>query len=770
VDRKASTWVHARRRVARMQLSIRSRLLLLVLSVLLPAVASAAWLIAQTYTAERQANERALRDTTRALSLVVDRELNQRAAIARMLSLSPTLDDGPQIDIAPLLLFDQQARRAISGLAGWVQLSLPGRVLLDTRLPAGTVPPAGPPDPNGEALAEQPVTGPLRSAPAHDVPYAAIVQPVQRNGRTLLNVTVTILPEELQRIIDAQHLPADWVGAVLDGRGTVVARHPGGTAFAGSSATPDLKEQLAMRLDGRFNSVSLDGNRVVGYFSTSSQGWTYVTAMPAAQFSGRLPTAVLQVSLGALALLGVAVCGSLWVSRRIAAPVYSLKRAAARIQAGQPVERVATGIRECDEVARALAEAGETMQRARAELERQVSDAIERTRTAEQRVSQSQRVEALGRLTGGVAHDFNNLLGVISNSAYLIQRHATDRDLQMAVAATLRAVDVGSRLTQHLLRVAGRQPVRPQLIELGRFLPELQELMGMVLGKRVAVLITVAPGTRPVTVDSGELELALINLALNARDAMPNGGRIWLKACNAEAQNLAGLAPGAYVLITVADEGLGIAPELADRVFEPFFTTKATGKGTGLGLSQVHGFCLQAGGVARLASTPGLGTSVTMILPVATSDAHSTAPAAAGAPAQPTRPDSIAGARVLIVEDNEQLGEVTAALLDTYGCKVHHARNPGDALRALQAQADFDVVLSDVVMPGDMDGVRLARLLRSLRPTLPVVLISGFSTALADAGDFVVLHKPCSREDLLAALHQAIHGARPPARQRPAPP
>jgi CheY-like chemotaxis protein len=259
-----------------------------------------------------------------------------------------------------------------------------------------------------------------------------------------------------------------------------------------------------------------------------------------------------------------------------------------------------------------------------------------------------------------------------------------------------------------------------------------------------------------VTVDAGELELALINLALNARDAMPTGGRVWLNARNAEEPEVTGLMPRPYVFITLTDEGTGIGADLADRVFEPFFTTKPTGKGTGLGLSQVHGFCAQAGGMARLASTPGLGTSVTMVLPAADTDAM--APDLTQAAPQ----GSIAGARVLLVEDNEQLGQVTAALLHDHGCTVHHAHDPEEALRVLATQAEFDVMLTDVVMPGTMDGVHLARLLKGLRPNLPAVLISGYSAALAQASDFVVLHKPCSREDLLAALHQAIHGEMQP--------
>ncbi len=510
----------------------------------------------------------------------------------------------------------------------------------------------------------------------------------------------------------------------------------------------------------------------------AAAAWFIAGAYGPAHPAHGMPAAVLAAGV----LLAVAVGGVLWAARRIDAAVHTLLRAATRQQAGLPAQHTATGIVEFDAVAAALAAAGESIHRARADLEGHVADAIRHTRVSEQRASQNQRIEALGRLTGGVAHDVNNVLGVISNSAYLIQRQATGADVQVAVAATLRAVEVGSRLTQHLLRFAGRRPVRPERVALERFLVESQELVAMVLGPRITALVSVAPGTGPVRVDGGELELALINLALNARDAMPAGGRVWLKARNAQAQDVPGLgvsskcgsatlldphggrpasaglgAPVSYVLITFTDEGVGIAPQHIDRVFDPFFTTKAVGQGTGLGLSQVHGFCVQAGGTAYLTSTPGLGTTAVMVLPAATGE-----PGTARVAAEPAGTGSIAGTRVLLVEDNEELGAVTAALLYSYGCEVHHVRNPEEALSRLQVQDDFDVVLSDVVMPGDMDGVRFARQLHGLRPTLPVVLISGYSAALADAGDFVVLHKPCTREDMLAALHRAVHPVAPP--------
>jgi signal transduction histidine kinase len=470
-----------------------------------------------------------------------------------------------------------------------------------------------------------------------------------------------------------------------------------------------------------------------------------------------LPAEVLQVCAGALLLLGLTTVATVWVARSIGQSVISLKQVAVRMQAGLPVQRAATGLVECDAVVAALAEAARALQVEREKLERQGELAVQRTREAEQRSFHNQHVEALGRLTGGVAHDFNNLLGVISNSAHLIQRYADAPALHAPVAATLRAVDVGSQLTQSLLRIAGRQPVRPRALDLVRELPEMQELLQTVLGKRIAIAVAVAPQTLPVTADASEFELALVNLALNARDAMPDGGEVWLRAANARADDTLSLpnghAAGPWVTISFTDEGSGVDAAAACRAFDPFFTTKEFGKGTGLGLSQVRGFCTQAGGVATLTSTPGLGTTVSLLLPASAGDAVDSPPAATLAP--PAGGDLL-GKRLLLVEDNAELATVTASLLETYGCSVRHASSPEAALQMLRTEPQVDAVLSDIVMPGEMDGLALAHTLRRERPSLPVVLITGYSSAAASVGDFVVLRKPCPQDDLVRALRDAI--------------
>ncbi len=754
-----------RRRLFRtMPVSIRSRLLLLVLAWALPALAALLAVVHFTARSEEQVNERALRDLSRAMAMVVDRELDRRALVARALAgLRPWValhQPGEQDELA----FRAQARAAMDGLEGWVEVRDESGVVLDSRgnraapIRAATraTAAATPPAPNTTSrLVRTAGIGPLEFD-AGRMPYAAVSHPVTVDGTLVANVVVAIMPSELQRVIDAQGLPQGWVAAVLDARRGIVAHQPGGASMIGREFTPEVLERLAKGTEGAFESNSLDGGAVSGYFSTSPHGWTYVAAMPHAQFGGYLDGATPQIILGSLALLTLAILGALWVSRSIAGAVGSLEMMAGELETGQAVVKRDTGIRECDDVAAALASASSATRGARAELEQQVAQAVARTRDAEQQAARSERVAALGRLTGGVAHDVNNLLGVVSNSAHLVARHAdATPQLQAPVAAILRAVDAGSRLTQQLTRFAARRPLEPRSLDVGRAMPELKDLIGDIVGKRIEVQAHAQPDTASIVVDAAELELALVNLALNARDAMPDGGTLRLSARNATDDDTMGLAPGAYVALDVADEGHGFEAVIADRVFEPFVSTKPIGEGTGLGLAQVHGFCRQAGGAARLQSVPGRGTKITLLLP-----AGATAPALGAPPARPApAADALAALRIAVVEDNDAMGETTAALLRSYGADVVRLHDASAALEAVGREGSrFDVVLSDVMMPGPIDGVDLARALTARTPRIPVVLVSGYVRELDPDDEFAVLAKPTGEGELITALLEAASG------------
>ncbi len=381
----------------------------------------------------------------------------------------------------------------------------------------------------------------------------------------------------------------------------------------------------------------------------------------------------------------------------------------------------------------------------RLEAEAQARARIEET------LRQAQKLEAMGRLTGGVAHDFNNLLTIVSNNLYLLRRaeprHADDGRL----AAIERAVKAGTQLTRQLLSFSRRQPLRPEVIALPDRLPPIVELLRPALGGTVTVHSAVEPQVAPIEVDAAELELAMVNLALNARDAMPAGGTIRIEARNARPGEAEGVE-GPAVVVAMSDSGTGIAPELLERVFEPFFTTKPVGQGTGLGLSQVYGFCRRAGGTASVDSQPGRGTTVRLVFPAAR------AAATAAEATSPTAGDAFQGLRVLLVEDNPEVAAATQGVLASMGCVVT-SEGPEAALRRL-ARQDFDLLLTDVVMPG-MDGIELAARVRAAHPRLPVVLMSGYSHSLERAAGLglQVLPKPCSPETLADAVRAARRAA-----------
>ena len=378
----------------------------------------------------------------------------------------------------------------------------------------------------------------------------------------------------------------------------------------------------------------------------------------------------------------------------------------------------------------------------------ELSVAVARRTAAEKSVLEGQKLETLAQLTGGVAHDFNNLLAIVSSSLHVHRRlhpeHAEERHLQ----AVSRAVQSGTRLTRQLLSFSRKQALRPELIVLQTWLPGAEGLLRSTLGSRIAMEISVDEQACPICVDVAELELALINLALNAKHAMPGGGTLRISARNEGASE----DGTTMVVIAAQDTGVGIDPAVLPRVFEPFFTTRVNEAGSGLGLSQVHGFCAQAGGRARISSEPGQGTTVELVLPAEAPQQHPPAPPIVA------DPGTLAG-RVLLVEDNEDVAVSTAAILEAAGLAVAHQWSADAALAALHSGATLpDIVLSDIEMPGKLSGMDLAFRLRERWPKLPVVLITGYAKQLEEAvsGGLRVLPKPTAPQDLLRELRRAM--------------
>ena len=357
-------------------------------------------------------------------------------------------------------------------------------------------------------------------------------------------------------------------------------------------------------------------------------------------------------------------------------------------------------------------------------------------------LAESQKFDALGQLTGGVAHDFNNLLMIISGSLHILRKGAPDDSkFQRAILAIDTATRRGAALTGQLLSFARRQSVNPQPIRFGDRVEAIREVLHAGVGSAVRLAFEIERDLWPIRADVSELETGLLNLVINARDAMPDGGTVTIGAHNIVLNDP--LHSGEYVAITVADTGLGIPSDVVDKIFEPFFTTKPVGKGTGLGLSQVHGFAHQAGGTVKVASELGKGTTFTILLPRET----------ATAPVEALEPGPVRGSgTVLLVEDNPDVALVSIGLLEQLGYRVHRVADAESALREIETNG-VDFVFSDIVMPGKMDGLGLAHRLRQIRPNLPVLLATGYSEAAAGVrGDFPILRKPYEIHELSEAI------------------
>jgi PAS domain S-box-containing protein len=387
-------------------------------------------------------------------------------------------------------------------------------------------------------------------------------------------------------------------------------------------------------------------------------------------------------------------------------------------------------------------------------------DATERRDTQEQLVeareqlAMAQKMEAIGKLTGGIAHDFNNLLMIIGGSAQLFKR-LLDPKLPRAIEAIQSAAKRGETLTRQLLTFSRRQHLNPTVVDLNSSIKNMRTMIESSLRGNIVYRENLAPTLPPVKIDLAEFELAIVNIAVNARDAMPNGGLFTVSASNVTADSEFG-GDGErsnYVAIEFSDSGMGIPPNLLSKIFDPFFTTKEVGKGSGLGLSQVYGFAHQAGGTVRAESKVGAGTVVTIYLPAyAGAEAHEPELTAADLERAP-RP------MVLVVDDSPEVAEVTSSLFEHLGYDTIYRDSAEAALKLLEDGNKIDLVFSDIVMPGTLDGVGLASEVQARYPHLPVILTTGYSDgALTAPPNLPILRKPFDADALRNLIQSMIGG------------
>ena len=664
-------------------------LVLLALAAALPIILFA--LVGAVFSLEQQrsALEHDLQNQVQRLSQQVDRELQAQLSLVRAMAQLP-LFDGPLDPTA----FTETARRLQSEQPLWQILTLVDR---DGMRIADSV--GSEPRPvverasfdrvfaTGEALIGTVATGPGGVAA---VPVRA---PVVRDGEIRYVLTAVIRTDSIRALLLESQLPAGRLAAILDGEGRIVARSAGAATLIGEQASESARAALRRGGAGLYDGTNLEGMPMVAAYRVSpATGWSAHIGLPRDEFEAPLQRSTLITAAGGASSLGLAGLFGFLLLRES-----RLRRK----------ERVA--------------------------------------------LEQAQRMEALGRLTGGIAHDFNNLLTVVVGNLEVIELKHRGAKLERSFQAIRRAAQRGAQLTRELLAFARSGNAQPSLIDLNERVRSFIGMLRQSLPPEVTVTLDLAPDLPALCVDPVHLDLALLNIAVNARDAMPEGGELRITTC---AMPLPGAGGRPGVMLALGDTGVGVPEELLPQLFEPFFTTKEVGKGTGLGLTQVYGFARDAGGKAEIASKLGRGTTVTLYLPAAS--------AAAAAEQLPQHESQLAaGDTLLLVDDNEEVRGVIADYLRESGYVVMEAGS-GEAALAVLEDSPVDILVSDVVLPGAVDGIKLAHTARWLHPHLKILLASGYNDSAAEAKKLglAVLSKPLK----LAALVDAIRDAEPARR------
>jgi signal transduction histidine kinase len=734
--------------------SIRTRLLALALAIVLPGLLGALWGLYVLYEQQKQVASKNLSEIATAEAALIDRELARKEATLKTLALAPALQRG---EIESFYEFAKAAAPTVERTI--VLVDLQGQQLLNTRLPLGT------PLPRSEAFADlrasarpdETVISDLYLAPVAQKLSYALQVPVFRDDRVVGYLGMGSFAADLQKTLEDQRLPKGWNAAVLDRKGTLVARRLAPEQHAGKPATDDLLDQLKTKREGVFETIRLDGVKTFTAFTPIAQtGWTFAVSMPKAEIDTQILSALNLTVLVTAVLLVLALLAATYVGLTISRPLQHLVNLAAAVGRGERIRAPKEGLLETRMVSNELQQASERITTANEVMAKRIDEAVSESRRAQDALIQNQKLEALGKLTGGIAHDFNNLLQTISTAIEVTLRVRDPAAVKTAMEAGKRAVERATKLTRQLTTFGRGTVSAPAVLDLHAHITDFRDLIEGALRGNIELTLEMPQSVWPVYVDPVQLELAVLNAALNSRDAMPEGGRLEIRASNQNVDegSTTGLPPGEYVRICIRDTGTGIAPQDLPRVFEPFYTTKDIGKGSGLGLAQVYGFAKQSGGIATIESSPGEGTTLCIFTP---RSLREETPKDGARPTRPHEPGE--PCTVLFVEDDELVSDVMVPGLRSSGFTVITADDAVSALAALRTH-HIDVVLSDIVMPGQGDGLYLAQEMRLTRPDVPIVLATGYSEALTATSSFRVLRKPYTLDDAQAALYEEMRKAK----------
>jgi signal transduction histidine kinase/ActR/RegA family two-component response regulator len=752
-------------------LGIPARLTMLALVTALPLVAVGSFAILRSVDDERAQIQSDVKQMVESFRADVDREISAIWAELQVLATSPSLQSGDFRE------FDQQMRAALKIRGTAIVLhDTHGQQLLSTNRPFGEpLPRVTNSEMHDRVVATgKPQISDLVMGAVLKRPILTVGVPVFRDGEVVYVLAMGLGPEVLSALMQDQELSPDWTAAILDRNGIIVGRNRELDRFLGRPVAPMLRQKLAEAIESWIPNVTSDGIPVYSTFRRSTMtGWTVAIGLPREFVDAPLRRAQWIAFGGGAAVLALSLTLAWWVGWGIRRPVKALTTAAGVLGSGKPLGPLIGGVRELDQVGEALREAATALARNREQLESMVADRTQELAAANKRLRaeifareqaqaallQAQKMEAMGQLTGGVAHDFNNLLTAVSGSLELLESRITDERSVQLLRAAQRGAFRGAKLTESLLAFARKQRLDPVPADLNTVVVEISEMLRRSIGVSVEVKNVLASDLWTVLIDMSQIETAFLNVALNARDAMPEGGVLVIETANIRARDKelpAEVVGHDCVLVSLRDTGTGMSPEVIERAFEPFFTTKEIGKGTGLGLSMVFGVVRQSGGAVRIRSRLCEGTTVQIYLP-------RTMQAKAPGPRRAVKPQAAEKAYILVVDDDPDVRWITSEDLREIGYLVTEADSGRAALAVLERGDPCDLMIADLVMTG-LTGVDTVRLARRARPDLKVLFCSGYadmSRFEKDIGNEILLKKPFTRDTLAEAVHTALQRATP---------
>lgn len=751
-------------------LSARTLILALVALIVLPGIAFTSLIIYRYAQAEVSRTHAEARTVARAAATAID------ARIGGITTMLQTLTASAHLSAGDMQRFYEQVKAVeiFSGID--IALRTPdGNVLVHSRLPYGTSQKYSLPVDAVVLDTKRPAVSDVYIGPIARRPLFAVVVPVMEGNSVKYLLHSGVETDQVAHIISTVPSPA-WLIGVGDRHGTYVARSERHSEFSGKPGVAAYLEE-AKGAEGWFEGESALGDQVlVGYVRSSLTGWLIAANIPKAVIEAPLREALVSligfgfVALGATSLLAV------WLARFVSRPLEAMAAASRVVGHPEEFQKIETPLRDIAEVRNALASAAEQVRDSNTLLESRVAQRtaeLERTNVeliaqmsarenAESQLRQMQKMEAIGQLTGGIAHDFNNMLSIVISSLEMLQRRLQrgEADFQKYIDAASEGARRAAALTSRLLAFSRQQPLAPAVLDANKIVSGMSELLQRTLGETIRIETVLAGGLWKTFADSAQVENAIVNLAVNARDAMPEGGRLTIETGNVFLDEAYAArhdtTPGQYVMLAITDTGTGMPQAVIDKAFDPFFTTKEVGLGTGLGLSQVFGFVKQSSGHIKIYSEVGQGTTIKIYLPRYYGNEEERAETVVVAPLAASEGQEC----ILVVEDDEGVRALAVEALQELGYVVLEAAAAPEALALVDRHPEIALLLTDVVMP-DTNGRKLAEEALRRRPGLKILYMTGFTrnavvhNGMLDPG-VNMLAKPFTLDQLASKVHAVL--------------